>query len=434
MRAIISTLSLAVLLAGVAPGPVAAQTTAVDRQALLNQIEALLKQVQDLQNALAQLQAQKPQAITRVSYIVSPLQQGDSGDSVKIVQALLAADPAIYPEARITGFYGPLTVAAVRRFQEKNGIEALGVVDPKTRAKLDEVLAANPLGLEAAPVGRRPCAIVLPGNLIASGWLAKTAQPVVTECQTLPPGIAPELEESAPAATSTPPAPTPAPEEALAPAQDVTAPVISELAEQSVSIDGARTAWTTDEPAITKIYYSTAGSPIAATVILNNATTTSRAVAFDSVQYPWSYRASNDLFSTEHIAEFVGLDSATLYAYVVEAIDASGNAASSTARVFITGSAGEISPAITSRLVELAPTAALISWTTNVISDAQIWYGTTLSYGLMTPLDSTLLANHSQTLSGLVPNTLYYYQVKSRDAAGNLKSAAGQFTTRPAAE
>jgi hypothetical protein len=65
-------------------------------------------------------------------------------------------------------------------------------------------------------------------------------------------------------------------------------------------------------------------------------------------------------------------------------------------------------------------TSATISWTTDVASDTQIEYGTTPLYGSSTTLNSTLVTSHSQGLTGLQPNQLYNYRVKSRDASGDL--------------
>lgn len=68
----------------------------------------------------------------------------DSGDDVSRLQAFLARDVAIYPEGRVTGFYGGLTEAAVKRFQIACGIistgdyntTGLGRVGPRTRTTL----------------------------------------------------------------------------------------------------------------------------------------------------------------------------------------------------------------------------------------------------------------------------------------------------------
>lgn len=61
---------------------------------------------------------------------------GISGDDVKSLQLYLAQDKTIYPEGLTTGFFGKLTEAAIKRFQQKYSIEPVGIVGPITRAKL----------------------------------------------------------------------------------------------------------------------------------------------------------------------------------------------------------------------------------------------------------------------------------------------------------
>lgn len=65
-------------------------------------------------------------------------------------------------------------------------------------------------------------------------------------------------------------------------------------------------------------------------------------------------------------------------------------------------------------------TTASIRWFTNERSDSQIVYGTTTAYGNSTTIDTTLRFLHSMTLTGLQSDAVYHFQVKSRDAAGNL--------------
>jgi len=78
-------------------------------------------------------------------------------------------------------------------------------------------------------------------------------------------------------------------------------------------------------------------------------------------------------------------------------------------------------PSISSVLIsKISDSGMTISWTTNEISDTQVEFGTTTTYGSSTPLVSTLVTNHSAQLTGLQPITLYHFRVKSRDAAGNL--------------
>ncbi len=114
--------------------------------------EELLAQIQQLQAQLNELLAQYQQLTGQTAGVPSAcvgitftrdLYQGMSGDDVKCLQALLEVSPQ-------TGYFGPLTYEAVVKFQEKYASEILaplgltagtGYVGPKTRAKLNELLA-----------------------------------------------------------------------------------------------------------------------------------------------------------------------------------------------------------------------------------------------------------------------------------------------------
>jgi hypothetical protein len=76
--------------------------------------------------------------------------------------------------------------------------------------------------------------------------------------------------------------------------------------------------------------------------------------------------------------------------------------------------------------------AAMISWKTGGADHVQIEYGTTTAYGRTTLLLTTIAARHSQSLSGLVPDTLYHYRIKARDATGDVRTSPDfTFTTLP---
>jgi lysophospholipase L1-like esterase len=67
-------------------------------------------------------------------------------EQVKILQQYLAGDKTLYPEGKITGYYGALTKKAVGLFQERYGLatkkdDFYGLAGPKTRAKMNEVWA-----------------------------------------------------------------------------------------------------------------------------------------------------------------------------------------------------------------------------------------------------------------------------------------------------
>ena len=75
--------------------------------------------------------------------------------------------------------------------------------------------------------------------------------------------------------------------------------------------------------------------------------------------------------------------------------------------------------------------SATIGWGTNENADSQVEYGTSLAYGSLTVLNSTLTTNHAIALSGLSPSTTYNFRVKSRDAAGNLAVSGNNTFTTP---
>ncbi len=72
------------------------------------------------------------------------LSSGARGEAVRKLQALLAQDKNIYPQGKVSGYFGPATRAAVIRFQKKYGIvPASGLVGLKTRQKLNELQSSS---------------------------------------------------------------------------------------------------------------------------------------------------------------------------------------------------------------------------------------------------------------------------------------------------
>jgi hypothetical protein len=80
-------------------------------------------------------------------------------------------------------------------------------------------------------------------------------------------------------------------------------------------------------------------------------------------------------------------------------------------------------------------TSATLVWFTTERADAQVAYGTTTSYGSLTTLDATLAFLHTVVLTGLAPSTTYHFQLRSKDASGNLATSAdATFTTGAVAD
>ncbi len=77
--------------------------------------------------------------------------------------------------------------------------------------------------------------------------------------------------------------------------------------------------------------------------------------------------------------------------------------------------------------VESGGAKGIIDWETNMPATSQVEYGTTTSYGLRTRLDTRLVTNHTALLTGLRPNTRYFYRITSTDATGQVEYETGGF-------
>lgn len=165
-------------------------TTSSTIQALLDQINTLKSQILALQTRLQEMKKsasevkEAKEQVKQTLRITRQLWQGLSNEDVKLLQETLATDPDIYPEGLTTGYFGPLTYAAVKRFQKKAGIEQVGRVGPKTLSKLNQLLQEG-----AGKSGKIP-----PGLLIAPGIKKKiNFIPEPLPGQKLPYGICKKL-------------------------------------------------------------------------------------------------------------------------------------------------------------------------------------------------------------------------------------------------
>ncbi|TSC90807.1 MAG: hypothetical protein G01um10142_241 [Parcubacteria group bacterium Gr01-1014_2] len=105
-------------------------------QKITPSIQNLLDQISALQNQINQL---KISSISQFS-LDRNLSVGSQGEDVRQLQDFLIKEE-VYPEARITGYFGPLTKNAVIRFQQKYAISPqIGYVGLKTRTKIQELL------------------------------------------------------------------------------------------------------------------------------------------------------------------------------------------------------------------------------------------------------------------------------------------------------
>ena len=181
--------------------------------------------------------------IPTLSYAATPLtgyvSLGSRNANVTNLQGFLATDSEIYPAGSVTGYFGPLTQAAVVQFQLRYDINPIGVVGPATMAKINSVINSNY-------------------------------------------GI------------------------------DYSSPVMSAV-NVTVGSGTATLAWSTNELATGKVFYST--SPMTAT----DATT-----SFTEPYISGSVMASN-MISTNQTITLQSLQHNTTYYYMIESIDQSGN-------------------------------------------------------------------------------------------------------------
>ncbi len=290
LKALVLGTSIAILT--VVAIPAGAETSTTTASTTVAQVENLLKQIKILQDQLSQLQGKQADLRTEIKtnlQLARELTLGMSGEDVKLLQELLATDPSIYPEGIVSGYFGALTEKAVKRLQEKDGLESVGRVGPKTRARLNELLANG-----AGNSGKIP-----PGLLIAPGiWkkMGTSTVPSPLPGQVLPPGIAKKLNGQA---TTT---------------KDTTAPVISSLTASSTASTTLSISWTTNESTKGRVWLSTT-TPVS----ISGAAT-----------------AASGSYKTSHMFDLSNLMASTTYYYVVSAEDSSGNLATSTEKSVMT--------------------------------------------------------------------------------------------------
>jgi peptidoglycan hydrolase-like protein with peptidoglycan-binding domain len=424
----------------------------------LSKLQELMAQVQQLQAQIRALQQQQVDlqvsANAAILEIIQGLKEGNEGDQVTLLQTLLAADAAIYPEGKVTGFFGPLTRRALQRFQAKHGLEQVGFVGPRTRAELNKLLRehfkevqkledevddeiADAIEKELAaitlpPLPSDPCGIPsIPsgGPIFQKDGKTKLIQTgnvfiyqdgkhkIIITPNTyhekdgkkqllITPGMRIEKDGKSKVVvpcnggTTTPPSS----------GNDTTPPSISDI-NASPSQTSATVVWKTNEDATGKVYYGT-----------TNPLNLSSAQSVVETNWWWF----NNL-SKNHSVSLTGLSASTTYYFVVESKDKKGNTATSSQQSFVTTGTtapGDTTPpnvtAISSSNVSTS--TATVSWTTNENADSKVYYSTATPLSTSTAstkTDGAMVTSHSLGLTGLTPNTTYYYKVESTDAAGN---------------
>lgn len=140
-------------------------SNALTIEELQSQIATLVARIAELQLQIAQNAAPKSSTSSSTATTTAvgsgcpvfprTLSRGDRGTDVANLQSFLARDPSIY-SGDITSFFGPLTEAALRKWQAKNGIvdggdassTGWGVLGNRTRAAISSQCSQVPMTVQ----------------------------------------------------------------------------------------------------------------------------------------------------------------------------------------------------------------------------------------------------------------------------------------------
>ena len=133
-----------------------------------------------------------------------------------------------------------------------------------------------------------------------------------------------------------------------------------------------------------------------------------------------------------HLVRLTNLKPSTLYYYRVR----SNGVVEKAVHGFTTkaATAGDTTPPVvlSAGSTNITTSSADVVWTTNEPATSQVEYGLTSTYGTFSTHFMTHLTSHKVKVYGLKPGTRYYYRIRGRDAAGNLRvdTVVHAFTTK----
>lgn len=342
------------------------------------------------QTATAQTFSNSQISTTTPLIITRPLYYSVSGNDVSALQYFLQ-NLGYFKYPTITGYFGSFTWKAVAGFQWDNKIESIGIVGPKTRAKIAElskILFGNPTNPTSTSTLSQP---VLDSRGCSSTSLFSTTTGQSCSNTATPPILFPHRNGYQPGfgGGGGSPAPTP---DTTAPIVSITAPTDgSTVFGSSVTLS----ATASDNVSVAGVTFKIGG-----VVIGSEVTSSPYSVVWDSTA-----------------------TSSGSKSIVAVARDTSNNLATSTA-VIVTSD--NTAPVISS-IATSSPTTTtlLVTWTTDELSDSKVDYGVTSSYGTAST-SATFTTSHSLTLTGLDPTAAYHFRIQSVDGQGNIAVSSDQ--------
>ncbi|MEM4267413.1 MAG: PGF-pre-PGF domain-containing protein [Candidatus Woesearchaeota archaeon] len=186
---------------------------------------------------------------------------------------------------------------------------------------------------------------------------------------------------------------------------DSTPPIIGSVENVSITNSSAIIKWITDDISNSTVYYGT-------TQLLGSS----------------SYNAT---MTNNHSVLLTDLSNNTLYYYNVSSCNSAGYCSVSLQYSFTTEQNFIPGPVISNVLnISITNTTAVVTWETDLPTDSLVKYG--MSSGIYSEniSNSTLTTTHLIELTGLMPDTTYYYVVNSTDGNSNSsESDEMNFTT-----
>ncbi|MGD0796574.1 MAG: fibronectin type III domain-containing protein, partial [Acidobacteriaceae bacterium] len=194
-------------------------------------------------------------------------------------------------------------------------------------------------------------------------------------------------------------------------AANATPPYVGYVAYWGINNTGITVSWSTDVPANTQLAYGTTPS-------LGQLSPLQTALA------------------ASHGVVLTTLNPGTTYYFVAQSTGANGATGYSTTYSFTTTGTQVTPPPMISNVVatSVSNTSETITWTTDQAASSQVNYGVTTTYTLSSTLNPALVMSHSVTLTGLMPGTVYDFDVMSANSSAlSSTSPNATFTTTGAA-
>ena len=441
---------------------VASSTRATLIQSLYAELASLEAQIASLETS-SNTSTSTP-APSTIPMFSRSLSLGDQGSDVTALQQFLVSQG--YLHAVPTGYFGPLTEAAVQAFQTAQGIVSSGTpqttgygqVGRKTAAKIASLSGGSGTSTTGTGSTALPLGIMTPiapgyggggGSSGGGGGGGGGSNPTPNVSLTAPASNA-DISGSSVTLTAT------ASESGGSISSvkfEVGTTTIATLSSSPYTTtwnsngvsDGTYTLYavakdTSGNYATSSISVTTDnGNPVVSITSPSSGST----VSGSSVTLSASASDDVGVQSVQFQVDGTNLDSAITSAPYTTTWNSTGvSDGSNTIKAIVTNVVGATSSASESVSVENTPVAlsaissgspgsfsATSTWTTNEPATSEVLIGTTTSYGT-TYSSASLVTSHSTQISGLSSDTTYHYEVVSTNAAGNTATSSDQtFTT-----